>query len=262
MIPKVIHYCWFGRNPLPELAVRCINSWKNKCPDYKIIEWNEDNFDLSINPYVAEAYREKQWAFVTDYVRLYVLVNFGGIYMDTDVEVLNSLDKFLNEKAFSGFENEKSIPTGIMASEKNFELFKELLLQYEERHFIRKDGSYDKTTNVYAITKYCLTKGLILNNKKQTIDGFTVYSKDYFCPKDYQTGEILLTNNSYTIHHFSGSWNSPKEKKWRELESKICSYEKGKKVVNSKIVRMFRLIYVCGLRGLKWKVKEIIHLNK
>ena len=119
MIPKTIHYCWFGGNPLPKLAKKCIKSWKKYCPDFEIIEWNEANFDISSAPlYVRQAYEAKKWAFVTDYVRLYALTSYGGIYMDTDVEVIKPLDFFLNHDAFSGFESEKSIPTGIMASKK------------------------------------------------------------------------------------------------------------------------------------------------
>ena len=126
MIPKIIHYCWFGGNELPEMAKRCINSWKQVLPEYKIIRWDESNFDIC-NTYVKEAYENKKYAFVTDYVRLYTMYTYGGIYMDTDVEVLKPLDKFLVNKAFSGFENYMNIPTGIMACEKGYPDFKELL---------------------------------------------------------------------------------------------------------------------------------------
>ena len=182
MIPKTIHYIWFGGNALPEEAKRCIESWRRHCPDYKIICWDESNFDLSCNEYVEEAYQAKKWAFVSDYVRLWVLVTYGGIYMDTDVEVLKSLDPFLGHKAFSGFESPDAIPTGIMACEKGFSLFKELLDDYDDRHFLRKDGSYDLNTNVVAITRH------------------------------HETGQIQLTENSVTIHHFSGSWVDSLEK--------------------------------------------------
>ena len=140
MIPKVIHYCWFGGNPLPELAKKCIESWKKFCPDYQIIEWNESNFDLNINTYVKEAYTAEKWAFVSDVARLYALVNYGGIYMDTDVEVLKPLDDILNFKAVSGFETKERIPTGMMACEKGHPLFEEFLREYNEAHFIKNDG--------------------------------------------------------------------------------------------------------------------------
>ena len=184
MIPKVIHYCWFGGNPLPEMARRCIASWKKHCPDYEIIEWNETNFDLNFNPYVKEAYEAKKWAFVTDVVRLYALVTYGGIYMDTDVEVLKPLDAFLEHEAFSGFEAEDHIPTGIMAAEKGAPMFVELLNDYNGVHFKHEDGTLDLTTNVTRITDACLKHGLVLNNQLQVVNGFALYPNDYFCPKD------------------------------------------------------------------------------
>lgn len=207
MIPKKIHYCWFGRGPLPDLALKCISSWKKYLPDYEIKEWNEDNFDINMIPYVKEAYEAKKYAFVSDVARLYALVTEGGIYMDTDVEVLKPLDNFLTLDAFSGFENEKCVPTGIMACRKSFPLFESFLLEYEKIHFKIGNSDYDTTTNVIRITDSCCKKGLILNNTTQTIDGFKLYPKDYFCPKSYGTGELKITNNTYTIHHFNGSWH-------------------------------------------------------
>ena len=212
MVPKIIHYCWFGGKPKRELANKCISSWRRYCPGYEIIEWNESNFDVNFNKYVNEAFNSKKWAFVTDVVRLYVLVKYGGIYMDTDVEVLKPLDEFLDLQAFSGFESNDAIPTGIMGSEKGFPLFKSFLQDYSQRHFLRNDGSFDLSTNCTAITDACLKKGLLLNNQKQSIEGFTLFPSSYFCPKDSTTGKIHLTDNTYTIHHFSGSWKGPKQK--------------------------------------------------
>lgn len=212
MIPKTIHYCWFGNGKFPKLAQKCLESWKKFCPDYEIICWNEEKFDLNINTYVKEAYENKKYAFVTDYVRLYVLYNYGGIYMDTDVEVLKSLDEFLQHKAFSGFENETDIPTGIMGSEKGVKIFKELLNYYESIHFKKKDGTLDITSNVTTITNIMKNKGLKQNNELQTVEEFTLYPKEYFCPIDYPTKTKTITENTYTIHWFSGSWVSNKDK--------------------------------------------------
>jgi mannosyltransferase OCH1-like enzyme len=212
VIPKKIHYIWFGGKPLPEDAERCIASWKRFCPDYEIVRWDESNFDLDSNAYVNEAYKAKKWAFVSDYVRLWVLVNFGGVYMDTDVEIRDSLDPFMKHRAFSGFESPDAVPTGIMACETGFPLFQELLDDYSSRHFIKEDGTYDLCTNVMAITHHCLAKGLVLNNTYQEIDGFALYPNDWFCPKSHETGVINLTENSVAIHHFSGSWVDPLEK--------------------------------------------------
>ena len=206
MIPKVIHYCWFGGSPLPEDANKCLESWKKHCPEYKIIEWNESNFDINSNCYIKEAYEAKKYAFVTDYVRLFVMYEYGGIYMDTDVELVKNLDDFLKNHAFSGFESANSIPTGIMASEKHFKLFGDLLKYYENKHFLNDDGSYDTTTNTVTITEMCKKYGLVLNNKYQVIDGFALYPNDYFCPFENETGMLKKTDNTVAIHWFAKSW--------------------------------------------------------
>lgn len=212
MIPRKIHYIWFGGNPLPQEAKDCIASWKKYCPEYEIVRWDEANFDLGQNSYVEEAYRAKKWAFVSDYARLWILVNYGGVYMDTDVELLKPIDSMLNHRAFSGFESNNAIPTGIMGCEKGYTLFRELLDDYDGRHFLRKDGTFDLKTNVVAITSYCLKKGLVLNNSYQVIDGFALYPSDWFCPKSHETGAINCTGNTVAIHHFSGSWMDESEK--------------------------------------------------
>lgn len=207
MIPKKIHYCWFGGNPLPEEARKCIASWKKFLPDYEIKEWNEQNFDINSNLYVQQAYESRKFAFVTDYVRLYALVTEGGIYMDTDVEVIKSFDPFLHHNAFSGFENNNYVPTGMMASEKAGKWATELLEEYDHRAFVNDDGTFDITSNTVTITRYMLKVGLTQNNTFQDFPGLiTIYPADYFCPKDHGTGLIKLTDNSVCIHHFACSW--------------------------------------------------------
>lgn len=207
MIPKIIHYCWFGRGEKPELAVKCIESWKKYLPDYELKEWNEDNFEISRNQYVREAYENRKFAFVTDYVRLFAIYTEGGIYMDTDVEVVGNFDKFLHHHAFSGFETDGNVPTGMMAAEKGSIWAKDLLDQYQNRIFVLPDGSFDMTTNTTVITNYMLDKGLVLNNQYQDFPGLcTMYPADYFCPKDHRTGKIRCTKNTVCIHHFAGSW--------------------------------------------------------
>lgn len=206
MIPKRIHYIWFGGNPLTPLAENCIASWKKYCPDYEIVRWDESNFDVSQNRYCREAYDAKKWAFASDYARLWVLVNDGGIYMDTDVEVLQPLDRFLELQAFSGFEAEDRIPTGLMASSSKQPFFEKLLHDYDDRSFLKPNGAFDLSTNVEAITKACVDAGLVLNNTEQTVEGFTLFPSEFFCPKDWLTKDIHLTENSYAIHHFDGSW--------------------------------------------------------
>ena len=220
-IPKIIHYCWFGGNPLPELAQQCISSWKKYCPDFEIKEWNEDNFNLDFNDYVREAYAAKKWAFVSDVARLYALVTYGGVYMDTDVEVIRPLDELLNNSAFSGFESNTQIPTGLMACVKGNKIFQEFLDDYKGCHFIREDGSYDMTTNVSRITNICLKYGLKQNNTLQCVNGFTLYPKDYLCPKDLETKEVHITINTYAIHHFDGSWHSEEEHYVARIKKKL-----------------------------------------
>lgn len=207
MIPKIIHYCWFGRGEKTDLAQKCIESWKKFLPDYELKEWNEVNFDISINQYVHEAYENRKFAFVTDYVRLYAIYTEGGIYMDTDVEVLGNYDRFLHHHAFSGFETDGNVPTGMMAAEKGSVWAKDLLDQYDNRAFVQPDGSFDMTTNTAVITNYMIGKGLILNNQYQDFPELcTMYPADYFCPKDHRTGKIRCTKNTVCIHHFAGSW--------------------------------------------------------
>ena len=206
MIPKTIHYIWFGGNPLTPLAERCIASWREFCPDYEIVRWDESNFDGGNNRYFQEALTAKKWAFASDYARLKILVENGGFYMDTDVQVLKPLDRFLSDEALSGFETESRIPPGLIARRGLFPLFSRLLHDYDDRRFIKPNGQPDLTTNVTLITQACLEEGLILNGEKQTVAGFTLYPKDWFCPKDWLTKEIRLTENSHAIHHFDGSW--------------------------------------------------------
>lgn len=221
MIPKIIHYCWFGRNPLPPLAIKCIESWKRILPEYEIKEWNEDNFDLDMYQYAREAYDNRKFAFVTDIVRLYALFNEGGVYMDTDVEILKPLDPFLHHAAFSGFESENSFPTGLMAAEKGSKWAKDNLEWYNDKHFVKDDETLDTTTNVVIIMKVLEKYHFKLDNTYQEVSGyFTIYPKEYFCPKDYDTKKIHLTDNTVAIHHFDGSWHS-KSDKMKELLCKI-----------------------------------------
>lgn len=208
MIPKIIHYCWFGGNPLPEQVKKMISTWKKYCPDYEIKEWNESNFDLASCTYTKEAYNAKKWAFITDYVRLKVIYDYGGIYMDTDVEVCKNLDDLLKWDAFSGFESDKDISTGTMGSVAGNEWIGYLLSYYNNRHFVMQDGSLDLTTNVVTITRMtCEKYDIVLNNRIQVFGkNMCLYPFDYLCAKSYKDGSIHRTKNTYTIHHFSGSW--------------------------------------------------------
>lgn len=230
MINKKIHYCWFGRGEMPKLAKMCLASWRKYLPEYEIKEWNEDNFDLNLYPYVREAYDNKKYAFVTDVVRLFALYYEGGIYMDTDVEVLKPLDYLLNFDGVSGFEAPDRIPTGLMASIQGLPLIKELLDEYTNIHFVRPNGSFDLTTNVTRITRTCLKYGFVPDGKLQTIANFTFLPKDYLCPKSLINKEVYLTENSLCIHHFDGSWVPVEQKieekfwKWIRLKPHRCMW--------------------------------------
>lgn len=222
MIPRKIHYCWFGGKELPEDVKSYIETWKKYCPDYEIIEWNENNFDVTQNQYCKEAYEAKKWAFVSDYARLKVLYDFGGIYMDTDVEVVRPLDDLLQYNWFSGFESEDRIPTGTMGAGWNSTVIKIFLDNYNERHFIKDDGSFDLTTNVEVMTKLLKEKYKVqLNNTRQIFDNNSLLLPfDYLCAKSFFTGEISKTENTYTIHHFKGTWrtkNDIKKDKVRKI---------------------------------------------
>lgn len=209
MIPKIIHYCWFGDNEKSEKVIKCISSWMKYCPDYKIIEWNEKNFDMHINPYVEEAYSVKKWAFVSDVARLYALIHYGGIYLDTDVELVKSPQGIINSgNVILGYESTDRLSTAFMACVKNHRLFNELLKEYEMLHFIRPDGSFDKTTNVVRLTSCCVRHGLTVNGLLQKIDDIIIYPSDYFSPKNLYTKKINLTENTIAIHNFDGSWNT------------------------------------------------------
>lgn len=208
MIPKIIHYAWFGGNPLGELEKKCIASWRKYCPDYEIKEWNEETFDVKKlgGTYAKQAYDAEQWAFVSDVARLYALKIDGGIYMDTDMELIKPIDDFRKLPAFFGFEIETEISTGIIGAEPNHPFIAELYHDYDDREFILEDGSHDRQTNVLRITEIMSERGLKLNNTKQIVENVTFFPRDYFSPKDYYTREVNATENTHGIHQFTGSW--------------------------------------------------------
>lgn len=214
-IPKTIHYCWFGGKEKPEIVKNCIDTWKLKLHDYEIKEWNESNFDVSkCCKYVKDAYDAKKWAFVSDYVRLYALYNFGGVYFDTDVEVIKNLDKFLVNNTFMGAESRHTVTTAIIGSKSKQKWILELLKIYEKTNFINKDGSYNVLPNTKLIQNYLETNynykvsGEVIELEK----GFKVYPMEYFSPINCYTGVKKITNKTHTIHLYDNSWKSDKEK--------------------------------------------------
>lgn len=212
-IPKIIHYFWSSDKAAPKLVEDCIDSWKDKLPDYEIKCWNIDNFNVNICQYVKEAFYAKKYAFVSDYVRLYVLYNEGGIYLDTDVEVLKKFDDLLNNSAFAGFENEHTVATSVLGGEKGNPIFKKFLDYYAAKPFILQDGKYDLTPNPIPFTDICQEEGLILNGKEQKLKNIMVYPQEYFCAYDRASEQVNITNNTYTIHYFNGAWISEEKRK-------------------------------------------------
>lgn len=212
MIPKKIHYCWFGKKLLPKISRKCIASWKKYCPDYEITEWNESNFDVNCCDYTKEAYQTKQYAFVSDVARLHALINYGGIYMDIDHEILKPIDSFLQYKSFCGFMADKYIGLGIFGSVQNLDILKEYLAQYNKSHFIKEDGELDKTIINVTFEELCKKYGFVANNTFQTIKDISFFPSEYFYPKNPLTQKTKITENTYTMHHFYSSWYTIKMK--------------------------------------------------
>ena len=207
MIPRIIHYCWFGGKEKPMSVIKMINSWKKYCPNYEIKEWNESNFDININQYCREAYDCGKWAFVSDVARLYAIYTEGGIYMDTDVEVVKSLDAFLSKNAFAGFEGTEWIGTNIIGSEKGNHVIEEFLNLYYDLTFTNEDNSLNTTTNVERFTALLTNRfNLKIDGSKHELNDITIYPTDYFCPYDYINGKLTQTNNTHSIHWYSQSW--------------------------------------------------------
>jgi hypothetical protein len=244
-IPKIIHYCWFGGSPLTPLALKCIESWKKYCPDYEIKEWNESNFDVNMTNYSKEAAKAGKWAFVSDILRFYAVYNYGGVYLDVDVELIKPIDAFLNNSMFIGFESHDKINTGQgFGAEKNFYLIKKMLESYNDVPFVNSNGTLNTVSSPAYTSKIMEKQGCLLNNKRQSIQkSIEIYPTEYFCPKNVQNGDITITENTHSIHHFDGSWLSTEQK--REC-SIITKYRK--KYGNKLGIILYVIIAVCTFR--------------
>lgn len=251
MIPKIIHYCWFGGNPLPELAMKCIASWKRFFPDYEIKEWNESNFDFQSCEYAREAYEEKKWAFVSDYARFWILYYYGGIYFDTDVEVIKDMNDIIKKGAFMGCESIGTVAPGLgLGVNPGLGLYKEILEMYEEIHFRYENGRINNNTVVDYTTKILKVHGLVNSNEIQEIAGVSVYPPEYFCPMSFHTGEIKVTANTRTIHHYTASWKSKEQFEIENITRKIT--ERFGSKIGSKIAKIIVLPF-----RLKAKIKQV-----
>lgn len=214
MIPKIIHYCWFGRNPLPESAIKCINSWKKFFPDYEIKEWNEDNFDVNIIPYTAEAYEAKKYAFISDYARFWILYHFGGLYFDTDVEVIKPFDDIVERGPFMGIEvdspNESIAPLvapGLgLGATSGMTLYKEVLDHYAPLHYLTPEGKLNNITVVTHTTKVLQGLGMKNTNELQSVGDVWIYPREYFNPLNDNTAVLSITDNTHSIHWYTKTW--------------------------------------------------------
>lgn len=223
-IPTIIHYCWFGGNPLPELAQKCIESWKKFLPDYEIKEWNEQNYDVHKIPYIAQAYDAKKYAFVSDYARFDILYQYGGVYFDTDVEVIKDLTPIIENGAFAGVESAGALAAGLgIASPAASPVYKEILESYESSEFLYKNGTMNLTTVVDRVSKVFAKHGFAKIDGIQDIANVRIYPAEYFCPINPQTGILNITDKTFTIHHYAASWTIPLRKKYMKWRTSLAS---------------------------------------
>ena len=225
MIPKIIHYCWFGGKPLPKSAEKCIASWKKYLPDYDIKRWDESNFDVNAIPYTREAYAACKYAFVSDYARFWILYHYGGVYFDTDVEVIRPIDDIINRGGFLGVESNRNgiytVNPGLgFAATQGTAVIGEMINLYSTFHFTNADGASDLKNIVEITTDYLSSKGLQNTDEIQHCCGFIIYPKDYFCPIDYDTRELKITENTRTIHHYAESW-VPRSTRFKNALSRL-----------------------------------------
>lgn len=226
LIPKVIHYCWFGKNPIPDQYKKWMESWKKFCPDYEIIEWNEKNYDITKNKYMVQAYENKKWGFVPDFARLDIIYHYGGIYLDTDVELIQNVDDLLYQKGFAGFEGENYVALGLgFGAEKGLPIIREMLEHYNNIDFVNKDGKLNLIASPVWQTELLLKKGLKLNGEYQIVKDLTIFPEKMLTGKNLGTRRVRLMPYTRSIHHYEGSWLDIKGKKNNlQLELDINNY--------------------------------------
>ena len=207
LIPKTIHYCWFGNNPMSDKNRECIESWKKYCPDYRIIEWTEDNYDITKNQYMKQAYEHRKWAFVSDYARIDILYQYGGVYFDTDVELIQNIDDLLYQEGFMGFEGTEVVNAGLgVGAIQGLSIIKEILSCYDNLNFVNMDGTMNMVACPVIHTEYLKKRGLVLNGEYQRVGDLTIYPEKVLTGKNFWTRRIRLLPYTRAIHHYEGSW--------------------------------------------------------
>lgn len=228
IIPRIIHYCWFGKNDMPQKFKQNIDSWKRYCPNFKIILWNESNYDISKNKYMKQAYENKKWGFVPDYARLDIVNTYGGIYLDTDVEIIKPLDNLLRYKLFCGFESNEYVNFGLgFGAVHNHPVLKDMMKVYNDIEFVNNDGTLNLVASPIYQTNVLRTYGLRCNGKSQQYDNYIVFASDFFAPIN-PFGYGKVSENSYSIHQYAATWFDMKEQLEKSRIIKSINYIKNR----------------------------------
>ncbi|GHU52376.1 glycosyl transferase [Bacilli bacterium] len=243
---------------MPELAQKCIASWKQYFPEYEVKEWNETNYDVHKIPYISEAYTAKRYAFVSDYVRFDILYQYGGIYFDTDVEVIKPFDDILSQGGFMGMESVGGVAAGLgIGCNAGLGIVYQILQLYAVLHFLNSDGTYNLHTVVEYVTKILKNNGLKNENTVQCLDGLIIYPPEYFAPKSAVTGDLYITKNTHSIHHYDASWVPESERKYYNMKRKLCRLM-GQRIGT---ILAFPCFLVLNIRtsGIKVGLKKVLN---
>lgn len=253
MIPKIIHYCWFGDNPIPNELLKCIDSWKIHCPDFEIMQWNEHNFDVNYNTFTQQAFKYKKWAFISDVARLVALAEYGGIYLDTDMELIKPFGKLLELEAFISF-GLGYLSAGTIAAKKGHPLFIEFLKTYDTLKLVSRNNKMLLIPNNKLLTRFMVSRGLSQNNHYQVIDSVTIFPEDFLCPIKLPDGTFEVTKNTFAIHHGGGSWQFFATPRMRNFKTFLYTFLP--KSIAKKIYNAYFLYRKEGISEVIHKIKH------